>query len=510
MLTININRVVEKYTDENSQSFYNDISNELYYGKLVFNDVDSIAYLDAEDNFYFTNIYLNKNVNDLNSSILLDNLKNTTGKNYWYPMTTRKFLNTDSNQPSTILAKKVLNIKTGKTLGYLFLNIHESSIASVIDNQSSNYYILDGGNVTISSNKSNSLLKPLENEDLLDFVDSTDTSRILKINKTDTVVTKVPFKSMDWTLVSESVLKDVTKELDTTNFIMIVLVVLLIIFIILVSNIIANLITHPIEKLKFGMKRVSHGDFSVNLTINSKDELGVLAAGYNKMSSRIETLVSKINEEQEKKRKYELALFQEQIKPHFLYNCLDVIYTLSDMGRNKEAKKTTKALADFYRGTLSGGSEIISLGEEIKTVKDYLSLVRYQYSDVFNYEIIVDDNVLNYKILKLTLQPLVENAIYHGLKNSDKFGLLTIKAYKLDETIILQIIDTGIGMDSIKLNEIQNNFNKSSKTHFGLSSVQDRLKMFFKEDITFDIKSKLNKGTTITITLPLIKGDDIK
>jgi two-component system sensor histidine kinase YesM len=253
------------------------------------------------------------------------------------------------------------------------------------------------------------------------------------------------------------------------------------------------------------MKRFSEGNLNAVMEVNSKDEMGLLASGFNTMNRTIIQLLSNIKLEQKKKREYELALIQAQIKPHFLYNTLDVIYALSELGRIKDVQKTTKALADFYRVTLSKGRDSITIEEELRNVKDYLSIQQIRYSDVFNYTIEVENSVLQHSILKLTLQPIVENAIYHGLKEKGDFGFLQVHAFTEAETIKIQIIDNGVGMDAEKIREIlhSDETGQGQVMSYGLRNVDHRLRLYFGEDYGLLIESERGKGTVVTVRIPL-------
>jgi two-component system sensor histidine kinase YesM len=211
-------------------------------------------------------------------------------------------------------------------------------------------------------------------------------------------------------------MSELTAENQKITLLILAIGVICFIFAVFGAGGLSKLISNPIIHLSNSMKRFSEGNLNVVLEVNSKDEMGLLASGFNTMNRTSSSLLNNIKLEQKKKREYELALIQAQIKPHFLYNTLDVIYALSELGRVKDVQKTTKALADFYRVTLSKGRDIITIEEEMRNVRDYLSIQQIRYSDVFNYTMEVENAVLPHSILKLTLQPLVENAIYHGLK----------------------------------------------------------------------------------------------
>ncbi|WP_105617662.1 sensor histidine kinase [Vallitalea okinawensis] len=266
------------------------------------------------------------------------------------------------------------------------------------------------------------------------------------------------------------------------------------------SRLLSHVITNPLKELTKSAKKIGEGQFDLKVKQDRYDEIGILSKAFNKMTYKIDELIKDVKSEQKKKREYEMALIQEQIKPHFLYNCLDVIYTLCELERVNEASEATKALADYYRVTLSNGKDIITLGEEFKNVEDYLALQAIRYSDVFTYTIHVDEKIKSYRIVKLTLQPLVENAIYHGLKPRGRQGQIWIHGSIVGQEIYIEVRDNGVGMSEDRVQELMGNRND---TNFGLYNVQDRIGLFFGQGYGLEILSQENEGTTVKIRLPM-------
>ena len=173
------------------------------------------------------------------------------------------------------------------------------------------------------------------------------------------------------------------------------------------------------------------------------------------------------------------------------------------MGNVSEAAETTKALADFYRVSLSKGREIITIKDELKNVRDYLFIQKTRYSDIFDFSIEVEEELMKYSILKMTIQPLVENSIYHGLKPKDTAGIILITGHEYEDTIVLKIIDNGVGMTKDKFNEIiSQKDSQASKDSFGLKSVDERIKLYFGEEYGIQVESEPGKGTEVTVKVP--------
>lgn len=511
LLTFNINNIASNrgtlQNPKSKLSRYNAISNELSYALLIFPMVESIAYVSVEDanlssfQLHITNVLLEKNSEKIAKSTEIEALQNTTGQNLWFKLAFRDYLVKSNEQLNMTLGKKIINITTGETLGYLFVNLNVLKFQALIAGQESNYFILDDTMRLVASNTENTPLSDFKEMAIAPFIENTaNFLRVVSIGGQRQIISNSQFTKEGWQLVSQVSLSTLTEDLAKISYVILAFVIFVILLELFASNILSTLVTKPIKELIRGMDKVGQGLFGVQVTVSSKDELGFLAQGFNKMSFEIKDLLSTIKKEQKKKREYELALIQEQIKPHFLYNCLDVIYTLSMMGRNKDAARATKALADYYRVSLSKGADIITISEELNNVRDYLELQKIRYSDVFDYTIETSQDILNCKIMKLTLQPLVENAIYHGLKSQTTFGHIYISGNLADGLVTLTIKDTGAGIAPEELIDLMKPTN--NRSHYGLYNVQDRIQLFFGTDYGLSIVSILGEGTTVTVTLP--------
>ena len=505
MLTININNIIDKYEEEasnHSLALYNAISNELTYSTLIFPIIDHISYLDTQGVLHSTSQkILNKN-QPLLKTRLVTALEATTGPDYWFPMERRDYLTEDPAQPVVSLGKKVIDIQTGQTLGYLFINLNASTLSDVFKDQTTHFFILDESNRIIASADTYEILSPLDTTELNRYIPyGQKTLDVIQMADSDKmVVSRIPFTHNDWSLAGTVELKYLTEDLNNITLVIAAMLMVILIVVILSFRIISNIITQPIGELTRNTQLMADGNLQVRNPVNGTDEIGSLSTAFNDMTEKIHELLSKITMEQNQKREYELALIQEQIKPHFLYNCLDAIYALSMMGRQKDAAKTTKALADYYRLSLSKGQDIISLKDELSNVTNYLELQKIRYADVFDYEIHVNPKLLSQPILKLILQPLVENAIYHGLKPRDEKGFIRIYDIMDQTTYKLIVTDNGQG---IPKDILDNLFTQPSNSqHFGLYNVRHRIQLFFGPEYGLKIMSQEGSGTTITLSFP--------
>ena len=224
-----------------------------------------------------------------------------------------------------------------------------------------------------------------------------------------------------------------------------VLIGVLIIVVAVSAVMIVSGIIQPISQLNQATEKIAQGDFNARAQADSEDEVAELAVSFNKMAGSMQSLIDKVKEDERKMRKADLRLLQEQIQPHFLYNTLDTIVWLIESNEPDEAVTMVVTLSDFFREILSKGKEFISIKEEEKHISSYLQIQEMRYRDILEYDIQLDQVIYKYQILKLTLQPVVENALYHGIKYKRAKGCIHIHGEKEGDIIRLTVRDDGVG-----------------------------------------------------------------
>ena len=236
--------------------------------------------------------------------------------------------------------------------------------------------------------------------------------------------------------------------------------------------------------------------------------MATLAESFNSMVKEIETLIDDIHREQENAKDAELRLLQEQINPHFLYNTLDAIIWMTESGENKKAIQIIQELSSFFRISLSKGQSEITIRNEKEHVRSYLEIQHYRYQDILEYEIDFDENILDYHIQKLTLQPIVENALYHGIKNKRGLGKISVTGTMDGEDIIFTVEDNGIGMKPEELDELRDliagKVVKDDQSGFGMANVEKRLEMLYGSGYGMTVESEYNTGTKVTVRVPKV------
>ncbi len=313
------------------------------------------------------------------------------------------------------------------------------------------------------------------------------------------------YETQNFEAIRQSLNEQVTNVIVT----MIVALSSIIVASVLVNILVTDSITKPIRTLCDKTALVAKGDFTTRTICDNHDELSILSDSFNDMASKLEQQVNSIRLEQENLRHMESKLLQTQINPHFLYNTLDTIIWLIEGNKNKEAIDIVVSLSDFFRIVVSKGKDFISIREEEIHIKSYLQIQQSRYKDILDYEINIPEELYGYQILKLTLQPLIENSLYHGIKMLRARGKITVTGVIIDEVICFQVIDNGVGMSEEELQVLRAEVEmpgSEQSTGFGLANVNKRIKLNYGNSYGLDIQSKKGEGTEIRITIPARLG----
>ncbi|MGP1611921.1 MAG: histidine kinase [Catonella sp.] len=308
-----------------------------------------------------------------------------------------------------------------------------------------------------------------------------------------------------WKLVG--VIKGTGISLNTIKTrLFIVFVIFLIIFIVvLINSYISFRVTDPIRELEKSVKKLEEGNLDADIYMGGSYEIQHLGKSVQDMKHRIKGLMQDIVTEHEEKRKSEFDSLQAQINPHFLYNTLDIIVWQIENEKQSEAVHTVTALARFFRLSLGKGKNIVTVKAEIEHIKNYLMIQHMRFKNKFDYEFEIEEDVLELSSLKLMLQPLVENAIYHGMEFMDGDGLIKIKAWREVDELYLSVTDNGLGMTEDKVSLVlsgKSNSGNGRGSGIGVKNVNERIKLYFGDKYGLKIDSEPDVGTTIIIHLP--------
>lgn len=280
---------------------------------------------------------------------------------------------------------------------------------------------------------------------------------------------------------------------------------------VLINAFISSHITNPIQELEKSVNAIEAGELDTQVYSGGSYEIRHLGRSIGDMAKRIRELMQDIVAEHESKRKNEFDILQSQINPHFLYNTLDIIVWMIENEQKEEAVKVVTSLARFFRISLSKGKSIIPVSAEIEHVRSYLTIQQMRFKNKFTYTIEVEEEALNLASLKLMLQPLVENAIYHGMEFMDGDGEIHIKAYREGDELCFLVKDNGLGMTRQQVENLlseKKHVSSERGSGIGVRNVNERIKLYFGEDYGLSIESEPDEGTVISIRLPARPGKE--
>lgn len=520
IMVTNINRLYESYPGDQAMPldkvrFANLMQSRLSTDLSIFREVDAAVFVGTDGTVY-PSYTSGGDEGGIASSGMLERVKasDSYGISHWFDMDKRSYLTPDPAVPVLTLGKMVINIDSGEPLGTLFLMVKEEQLSAFL--QSSDpaapkaYYFIDGQERVVAAADKSSLLQPVEPAMAAEIEEDSRPPDAASFSYRDNgnLVTVSHYGRMDWELINVVSLKLLTADVQQNVRLTALVGALCLIFSLFGANFLSRMVASPLERLTRAMRQVVSGDLRPVAAARTEDEIGTIAEAFNFMVRRVGELLDEVTEEQNRKREYELALISAQIKPHFLYNTLDTIYVLNELDRNEEARDTTKALADFYRMVLNKGRELIILEKEARITDDYLAIMQIRYPDVFRYEIDIPPELSGTPIPKLSLQPLVENAIYHGLKKKGSKGFIRIGAGISAGKVIVQVTDNGVGMDGERIAAIMSGSSQEDEARsIGTYSVRQRLSLYFGEEYGLTVRSAAGEGTVVELSLPMLANE---
>ncbi len=265
----------------------------------------------------------------------------------------------------------------------------------------------------------------------------------------------------------------------------------------------ARRITNPMNKLKKHISLIEQGDFESRVYVEGQKEVILLADAFNNMSDKVKELMEKVLNEQNEKRKTHFIALQNQINPHFLYNTLDSIVALSENNRNKDVELAIIALSKFFRMSISSEMNLVELKDEIEHIRNYLVIQQIRYRNAFKFDFDIDEEILHHKVIKLSLQPLVENAILHGIQPDESFTTILIKAYFKDGFTYIEVFNEGYGISADRIQEIHDMMQSDKQSSsLGLKNVYQRLKLYYGDAANLSLESELDEYTKVIMKMP--------
>jgi len=404
------------------------------------------------------------------------------------------------------MSKAIRNPLTNEVLGVFFVDLNYRSISNLgedINLGLKGYvFMIDEAGDIVYHPKQQLLYSGLWEEEMdsilnakTDVLTSADGNKLYTLSKSEVT---------GWRVVGVTYLDEMLSGTDEIINMYYLLAIVLIIVAMFLAVLLTNKITLPLRRLENSMKAVEEGNFEVEIASPEvRDEIGNLIFSFQIMIRKIKQLIENNNKEQEEKRKSELNALQAQINPHFLYNTLDSIIWMAEDGNTKDVVLMTSALAKLLRKSISNKHELVTIAEEIEYTKSYLTIQKMRYKDKLKYSIDVDPAIENKEIIKLIIQPLVENAIYHGIKYKEGMGTIFIEAGYHDKGILIRVIDDGQGMSEEQLRHIYDEREiDTKKNSVGVLNVHRRIQLYYGSEYGIGFVSNIGVGTIASIYLP--------
>lgn len=476
--------------------------------------------IDGREYSSSTSIIRDNTSNDIDHILAREDLQRSQGGNIWIPMGVDIFKNPNEssyNRAHLYIARRISNVEFSRyKLGYSIVQLEYNRVYEILRGTAledkGEYSVLLDQNGTIMSHteKREKIGTRIESETYQKMNTGMEGSFFDKVNGEDYLMLYVKDNDSGWAIVQGIPYRNILeKSKEIRNFTIGVMLLFLTLALIM-SVIFSKNITYPIIKLKNVMDKFGAGDLTLRTEIDRNDEIGKLQQSFNLMADDIRNLLNKIEDENKRRRILELNLLEYQINPHFLYNTLDSINWMAQKSGQNDISEMVTALARFFRVGLSKGKEFIKIQEELQHAESYLIINKIRFKDWFEYKFDVSREILQYKTIKLILQPIIENAIKHGMDKYQKNGLIEIKGSFVGDKVILTVSDNGRGIEENDLSTLQKLLENTSSVEdygggIGLINVNQRIKLNFGVEYGLTIDSKVGKGTTVSIKIPCLK-----
>jgi sensor histidine kinase YesM len=403
----------------------------------------------------------------------------------------------------TTFMKSVVDAKTLKTIGYAVITVDDNYFVEGLG-------VLDQGHHMLIYNRFDELV--LVNGEFIEDVQSFSYVEDQKIyySNSGVYMDKETVKSANWT-TNLMVERDyMYEDLDNLKFIFILIFFAVSVLISLLLSFFVSRLTRDLRVFEKSMRKIEEGDFSTRIKPRTYDEVGLLSLRFNYMSSRIDTLVNEVYLQQLQRQKKEFEVLQAQINPHFLYNTLGTMKWNAHINDNAEMEAYVDAFIELLKLTAKSDNEYITISQEISYIKNYVTLQKYRFDEMFQVEYKIDETLLNESVLKFILQPLVENCIFHAFSYKDTNGMIRILIKDCGEEMCLTVEDNGKGMSKEQVATLfhdESDHSKKGLTSIGVKNVNERLQLYYGEEYGLKIHSEEGQYTRIEIVVPKIKEE---
>lgn len=494
-------------------SFFHDVSDVL----LFTNDKKRIiAYGDKGFGLNFKKEFLD---------IYLEQLVKKEGTPVWKGVNKEvenrlvKFATSDEQMNKSdciLLGRAVLSLETRDIIGTLIIRTNERYFSNIYKNidmgANSDIFVMDSDGIIVSSrNPEIPVAKKYKNsqliKELLDRKENNTKTFNIDIDGKPYLIAFSPIKSTEWFVVSTIPYSYLNSEAKKIRSDIMFLGMVCFILAVILSYIFALSISRPLKRLVKAMNEVKKGNLSISISDKSNDEIGEVTGNFNSMLNEIKNLMDSVKNKEKQKRKAEIKTLQAQINPHFLSNTLNTVKWLAGAQKADNIEAIVTSLIQLLHVSMGKGGDFITMREEIEYIKSYINIQEYRYYDKFKVVFNMEEEILDYKILKFLIQPVVENAIIHGIEPRAQQGLIAIKGFKYDDVLKITVTDNGAGISREKLGTLLTSTEEDKKDNFsgiGINNVHERIQMNFGDQYGLQIESVPNLYTTVELTLPII------
>ncbi len=415
------------------------------------------------------------------------------------------------NEGKWVFSLSAAIMEENKILGIVLIDMSYKNLTDMCNDiqlgEKGYVYIVGQGQEMIYHPKQQLIYSGILQEDLARVMQQEEGS-FTEVLEDKRLVTVHSLKEVGWRVVGVSYIGELLVSKKEIIIPLIILTLLALVVAFLISKRIASQTAKPIRELTEHMQEIELGKLGVEIdTQSDTEEIQCLTASFKEMVYKIEGLIEQVEDNQKKLRKSELKVLQSQINPHFLYNSLDTIIWLGEREECEKVVQMTAALARYFRLSLSKGKEVITIYEEVEHVKHYLQIQKIRYASKLAYTIEVSPDIFDEMIVKIVLQPLVENALYHGIKDLEEGGYIRVLGFREGNNIILEVYDNGKGMSREQIKNILKAPSSTSITKGGVAikNVHERIQVYFGQDYGLSYESEYGKWTKVRITIPAIE-----
>ncbi|MDV3426382.1 MAG: histidine kinase, partial [Bacillota bacterium] len=378
--------------------------------------------------------------------------------------------------------------------------------------QGSDIFVIDkNGKVVSSKNKDITLGKPYKNKELISNIIMHFHKGIktfnLKLDNHKYLIAFTPIEKTDWFVVSRIPFSYLNSESAGVGLKILIFALICSLLAIMLSYFLSKSISLPLKKLVQSMKLAKGGNLSVNIKDESKDEIGEVTRNFNVMVYEIKNLMENVKSKEQQKRDAEFKALQAQINPHFLSNTLNTVKWLANIQKAENIENLITSLIELLNANMGKGETLVSVNDEIEYIKNYINIQEYRYFNKFVVKYELEEKILNCRIPKFTLQPVVENALIHGIEPMEGQGVIVIKGFEYNGIVKITITDNGIGIAEGKLAGLLHcgeNIDKHRLSGIGINNVNERIRMYFGEQYGLTIHSIEGLYTTVEISFPIL------